>query len=407
MLVSIQAAAYFLYQNHALVDALWARRDETFTDSDLVLIARGLPEKASAGHVVSQLKELRFVEEALGEQGAWQFAPAFRRWLEHLGQIARLRSSGEVTAKIEFLDTRLQSFDTALSGRDWSLGAEALKEIRETLGLIADDFIQTRRAIASEVAKLKGDHRSLPTLQRYRRINRLWSDHLVPMLDQLDPAGPLEVVCDRMGRILNRAVDENFLPDTRIAERIEREAQALRVTLRQSFRECRAEVEPLHSRLRRDSRWAEGASKLLERVAQVGLAEAVSSDVLPLSRFRFEGQSPNSALISAAASWQVLDQPAPVINFQTPAPSPQTGAVFEIVSAVDALPQAQFPIPDLLPWLDRTYGHLGFESVLLAFSTLVIDPRFIARFDPPHSDVPVAGGLVRCAKVHLSLAPVK
>lgn len=407
MLVSIQDAAYFLHHNHAVVDELWARRTESFSEADLVAIVRACPTTASVPHVVERLKHLRIVEEALGERDVWQLSPPFLRWLEHLAQIARLHSSGEISVRVDFVQARTAAFDAALAAKDWTDGQEALREIRDTLLQIAEDCTQTRRAIANEVSRVKAEHRTQSPKKRFQRINRLWEEYLLPMLNLIDSSGPLEVACDRIGRLLSRAIDEGFVPDPVIADRIERTVQSLRVVLRRSFRECRAEIEPLHANLRRDSLWAEGATRLLAAVEQVGLAEALPPSLLPLSRFRFGGNAPRAALEAAAADWEVVSAPPPVVDFGATVPDAEVQAAFEIVTAVDALPRSSFPIRDLLPWLAEKHAAKGFEPIIQSFSLLVTDQRFIARFDQPITDHHVAGGVIRCGRVQLELAPPK
>ncbi len=219
------------------------------------------------------------------------------------------------------------------------------------------------------------------------------------MLELLDPAGQLEVVCVAWENQLTLSVERSFLPNRRLAERIESEMRILRVAVRQSFLECRSELEPLHAQLQRDSLWAEGAARVLAKDEREGTIGSELSGCLPLSLFRFAGQMSRASLVASAARWLDISEPLAAIDF-VGAPTPaDTQAVEDILAAIEVLPSGRFPVDDLLAWLAHEHGHRGFHAVLQVFSLLVTDARYQASFQPPISEYELAGGSVRCGRV--------
>jgi hypothetical protein len=299
----------------------------------------------------------------------------------------------------------LAAFKAASIKGDWAEGQEVLRDARRGFQQLTENLVQTRTAIAKVVSEVKSEHRAQGAVERFRRINKLWKEHLMPMLQLLNPSGNLEVICSGWERQLALSLEQKFLPDLRTAERIEREMQVLRVALRQSFRECRNELEPLHASLRRDSLWAEGAARILAQVENEGTAGSVLATSMPLSTFRFSSQISSAALEASAARWRDISEPPEAINFGANATPPDSQALEDILADVEAMPTDRFPLDDLLGFLAREHGTRGFHAVLQVFSLLVTDSRFIATFRQPIAEYVFADGMVRCGRVKLELRP--
>ena len=321
MLISLQDAAGFINTHYVVFDELWRRREDSLTDADLLAIIGTAQSQVTPAYLLAQLKKLRFLVEAEAHAGAWELAPPFARWVEYLQQMARPVSSAVVQGQLTAMDLFLAAFRAAALRSDWAEGREILGDTRRGFQQLTEALGQTRAAIASVVSEVKSEHRTQGARERFRRINKLWSDHLIPMLDLLDPAGNLEVICAGWERQLALSLEQGFLPDRRLAERIEREMQVLRVALRQSFRECRNELEPLHASLRRDSLLAEGAARILAQVEREGVAGSSLAASLPVSSFRMVGQIASAALEASASRWRDISEPPGVIDFGgTPPP---------------------------------------------------------------------------------------
>lgn len=406
MLIPLQEAAAFIHAYHAVFDELWRRRDESLTDADLLLIISSARTEATPPYLLAQLKRLRFLVDADGQAGVWQLASPFLHWLEYLNLHARPVSSAVAQGYLTSLDNLLVSFRLAENNDNLAEGRDILRETRATLRTLVEGLDQTRSAIATAVSEAKSEQHSLDARERFRRINRFWNEYLVPMLQLLDPAGPLEAICAAWERQLAHAIESHFLPELRLAERIERAIQFLRVTVRQSFRECRSELEPLHARLRRDSLWAQGAARILQQVDREGIASSVLASTLPLSSFRFSGHISTAALEASAAVWLELKQPPAIIDFASAGAAAESQAVEDLLAEIDALPDGAFPIGDLLGWLAAEHGSRGFHPVLQVFSLLVTDSRYQAAFHQPISDYSLAMGIVRCGKVTLQIRPI-
>jgi hypothetical protein len=403
MLISLQEAAGFMSIYHGVFDELWRRRDEPLSEADLLAVISAAQPSATAGYLLVQLKKLRFVVEADAQAGSWELAAPFARWIEYLQQMSRPVSSELVHGRLSELEHLVVSFRAAQARADWATGQDILRDVRGGFQRLGEDLGQTRAAIANIVSEAKAEHRKQGALERFRRINRLWNEYLLPMLELLDPAGQLEVVCIAWENQLALSMERSFLPDRRLAERIESEMQVLRVAVRQSFRECRSELEPLHERLRRDSLWAEGAARLLATVERVGAVGSDLAGCLPLSSFRFAGQMSRAALVASAARWLDISEPPAAIDFVGAPTAADTQAVEDILAAIEVLPAGRFPVDDLLAWLADDYGHRGFHAVLQVFSLLVTDSRYQASFQQPIGEYNLAGGLVRCGRVKLAL----
>lgn len=403
MLISLQEAASFLQTHYAVFDELWRKREDSLSDADLLAIIGATQTPATPHYLLTQLKKMRFLVETESQAGAWELAPPFARWVEFLQQMARPVSSAVVQGRLVELDHLLTAFRGAAARDDLAEGREILGDTRRSFQRLTEDLGQTRIAIANAVSEAKSEHRTQSALERFRRINRLWTEYLIPMMELLDPAGQLEVICSAWEHQLALSLDKAFLPERRMAERIEREMQILRVALRQSFRECRNELEPLHARLRRDSLWAEGAALILAHIERDGAAGSKLATSLPVSTFRFGGQISEAALVASAARWLDISEPLAAINFSgTPTPA-DSQAVEDILGSMEGMSDDQFPVDDLLAWLVRRHGGRGFHPLLQVFSLLVTDSRYLATFSLPIVEYEVAGGVVRCGCVKLKL----
>jgi hypothetical protein len=403
MLISLQEAAAFLNTHHAVFDELWRRRDETLAEAELLALISATRSEATPAYLLTQLKRMRFMIETDAQEGAWELAPAFARWVEYLQQIAQPVSSARVRGQLLELEHALDSFRLAEMRDDLNTGREILRETRAGFQRLSEDMGQTQAAIAAVVSEAKGEHRKQGALERFRRINRLWNEYLLPMLELLDPAGQLEAVCIAWETQLNHAVEKQFLPERRLAERIERDMRGLRVAVRQGFRECQNELEPLHARLRRDTLWAEGAARILKRVEDLGAPNASLDYTMPTSNFRYVGQMSEAALVASAARWRDISEPPPVIDFAGAPAAADSQAVEDVLAAIETMPTKNFPLQDLLAWLSQEHGARGFHPVLQVFSLLVTDSRYQASFHTPISIYDIAGGSVRCGRVRLQL----
>lgn len=403
MRISIQESASFLASNYRVFDELWRRQTDPLTDAELIAIIGASEPQTTPSYLLAQLKKLRFIGEADSQAGTWELTPPFARWLEHLQQIARPISSAVVQGRLTALEQALAAFTAARSKNDLAEGRDLLSEAHQAFQSLTEDLAQTRAAIANEVSEVKTEHRAQSATERFRRINRLWQGYLMPMLNLLDPSGSLEVICSGWERELALSLERRFLPNRRLAERLEREMQIVRVALRQSFRACQSELAPLHASLRRDSLWAEGAARILANVERDGISAINPATALPLSRFRFANQMSNAALEASAARWCEISAPVEVIDFVgTPTPA-DAQAIEEILAAFDVRSAQHFPIPDLLAWLSDEFGTHGFYPVLQVFSLLVTDSKYLASFCQPMTEYPVADGVVRCGRVTLAL----
>jgi hypothetical protein len=358
---------------------------------------------ATPAYLLSQLKQMRFLVETDAQVGTWELAVPFARWVEHLHQLAKPVSSQRIQGRLSALEHRLAAFRAAEGTAALAEGRDILREVRDELHGLSEDLRQTRAAIAATVSEEKSTHRKQSASERFRRINRLWTEYLLPMLDLLNPTGPLETLCLAWERQLAAAVEKKFLPERRVSERISREMQRLRVAVRQSFRECRNEIEPLHARLRRDTQWAEGAARILARVEREGVANGTFAACLPNSAFRFNGQISRAALEASAASWRETTEPPPAINFSPSEPLLEAQAIENILADVARRENVILPMQDLLKWLAEEHAKQGFHAVHQSFSHLVTDARYQARFASPVSEYEVAGGLVRCGRVQLEI----
>lgn len=400
MLIPLQEAAGFVQTHHAVFEELWRRRDEPFADMDLLRTAAASPH-ATQAYIVAQLKRMRFVVEADAHAGTWELAPAFVRWLEHLQQISRPVSSPRVQGQLTALDHGLESFRGAEMRGDLATAREILRETRAGFQLLSEDLSQTRAAIAGAVSEAKGEHRQQSAVERFRRINRFWTEYLLPLMELLDPTGALDATCAAWEHQLGGALERKFLPDRGLAERIEGDMRVLRVNVRESFRSCRLELEPLHARLRRESRWAIGAAAIIRRVELHGpnLPDLAAST--PLSAFRFAGHIATAALLASAAQWRELSAPIIPIDFGGAGVAADSQAVEDLLAAIEAAPPATFPIEDLLAWLAANHRARGFNALLQVFSLLVTDTRYEATFSLPINEYEVSGGIVRCGRVVL------
>ncbi len=403
MLISLQEAAGFVSTHYAVFDELWRRKDERLTDADLLAVIGSTQAAATPSYLLAQLKRMKFLVEADVAVGVWELAPPFARWIEHLQQISRPVSSARIRGQLAEIAHNLDAFRVAEARSDLATGRELLHETRSAFQLLIEDLGQTRAAIAATVSDAKSEHRKQSAVERFRRINRFWTEYLVPMLDLLNPAGTMEAACTAWENQLALSLEKKFIPDRLAAERIETEMRILRVTVRQSFRSCRDELEPLHASLRRESLWADGAAKVLRRLEREGVAGSIYATKLPVSTFRFVGQISTAALLASAAQWRDFSTPASAIDFDGSAAPADSQDVEDMLAAMELNPASLYPLDDLLAWLAKNQGQRGFNAILQVFSLLVTDARYQATFRLPVSDYAFAGGIVRCGRVKLAL----
>ncbi len=405
MLISLQEAAGFVSTHYAVFDELWQRRDDRLSESDILAIIGAAQSAATPAYLLAQMKRMKFLLETDTQVGVWELAPPFVRWIEHLQQISRPVSSARIRGQLSEIEQNLNAFRVAEARGDIATARELLRETRSAFQLLAEDLGQTRAAIVSAVSEAKSEHRKQSAVERFRRINRFWNEYLLPMLDLLDPAGQLDVVCTAWENQLTLSLENKFLPERVLAERIEGEMRILRVAVRQSFRSCRNELEPLHARLRRESLWTDGAARILQQVEREGVAGSALATSLPVSTFRFTGQISAAALLASAAQWRDISQPPLAIDFVGTVAPADSQAIEDVLAAMETAPATIYPVEDLLDWLARTHGHRGFNAILQVFSLLVTDTRYQATFRFPIAEYAVAGGVVRCGRVMLALRP--
>lgn len=403
MLISLQEAAGFVSTHYAIFDELWRRKDERMTEADLLAVIGSVQNAATPAYLLTQLKRMKFLVEADAEVGVWELAPPFARWIEHLQQISRPVSSARIRGQLAEIDHNLDAFRVAEARGDLATARELLRETRSAFQLLIEDLGQTRAAIATAVSEAKSEHRRQSAVERFRRINRFWTEYLIPMLDLLDPAGPMEVACTAWENQLALSLEKKFIPERLAAERIETEMRILRVTVRHSFRSCRDELEPLHARLRRESLWTDGAARVLQRLEREGVAGSVFAGSLPVSTFRFVGQIAPAALLASAAQWRDFSAPPSEIDFAGSAAPADSQDVEDILAAMEVAPTSLYPLDDLLAWLAQNHGQRGFNAILQVFSLLVTDARYRATFRFPIAEYAFAGGVVRCGRVKLTL----
>jgi hypothetical protein len=403
MLISLQEAAGFVSTHYAVFDELWRRKDDRLSEADVLAIIGAVQSAATPAYLLAQLKRMKFLVETDTQAGVWELALPFARWIEHLQQISRPVSSARIHGQLTEIEHNLDAFRVAEARGDLATARELLRETRSAFQLLSEDLGQTRAAIAAAVSDAKSEHRKQSAVERFRRINRFWTEYLSPMLDLLDPAGQMEAVCTAWENQLSLSLEKKFLPERLLAERIETEMRILRVAVRKSFRSCRDELEPLHARLRRESLWADGAARLLQQVEREGVIGSVLATSLRISTFRFSGQISSAALLASASQWRDLSAPATEIDFAGSAAPADSQAVEDILAAMETTPSGIYPLDDLIDWLARTHGHRGFNAILQVFSLLVTDGRYQATFRSPISDYAFAGGIVRCGRVKLAL----
>ena len=75
-----------------------------------------------------------------------------------------------------------------------------------------------------------------------------------------------------------------------------------------------------------------------------------------------------------------------------------------MLADIDGEPGETFPIADLTLWLSERHAHRGFHVILQAFSYVVTDARYRTIFSHPISEYVLAGGAIRCGRVHVDLA---
>lgn len=405
MLISLKDAAYFIQANHEVFDELWRRRDEPIGDGDIFPFLEVMSDKggASPRHVLAQLKALRFLVESDEDSGSWMLARPFVAWMEHLQQYARPISAKIIEARLTDLETKRQAFEVAINRGDIETAKDMLRESNDVLHQINEDLRETRAAIANIVRESKTGAQEISTIERFRRINRLWEEYIEPMVHLLNPTGRFEAICSGWETQIAIAHRGDSLPDRVLSERLERRITHLRPSIREAFRATRAELAPLHNRLRRDSMYAGGAACVLARLEKEG--PNAFDNAAPLSIFRYQNHVTRLAIIASANDLDRAIQPPPVIDFLRNPPPPLSNPTEEILDSYVTLPSDSFPIPDLMEHLAGNFAEAhGFHPALEVLSHVANHPRFQVGFDLPVREYQLGGGIVRCGRITLNLS---
>ena len=403
MLVSVREVATFLAHHEPVVSLLWEHRSETWTNGDLLGLVSKSGDPAGASYLIAELKKLRFLVERMEPVGSWELAPPFQRWVEFLQMTSRPVRSEVIHGYILSLEASANEFSRCWPQPEhWSAAREALEEIWRQLRKITDDLQATQLAIINEVADAKSERSRLSATERFRRINRIWELFLMPMLDLLDLEQKFWTVCVSIERELERALAEQALPERRVAARITDEIRTLQHTVREGFLASRKEIEPLHTRLRKESEWTQGAAHLLQRLGRERDFPIQLGERLKFSVFRLRQPLTTLALKRYAAEWQNFQaEPGVPIDFNSPTAPTNKKEALTILNRCTNLPTDRFPIADLAAFMAQEFPDADFYTLLRAVSLVFKEKRLQSSFHFPRSDYRMGGGTVRLARISI------
>lgn len=407
MLVSVKEVAKFLAHREPVVSLLWEHRSETWTNADLLGLVSKTDDQTGASYLVSELKKLRFLVERMEPVGTWELAPAFQQWVEFLQMTSRPVRSEVIQGYILSLEASANEFSRCWpQTENWPAARDALEEIWCQLRKITDDLQATHLAIVNEVADAKSERSRLSATERFRRINRIWELFLLPMLDLLDNEKKFWTVCVSIERELERALDQQALPERRIATRITDEIRILQHTVREGFLVSRKEIEPLHTRLRKESEWTQGAAQLLQRLMRERDFPLELCERLNFSIFRLRQPLTTLALKRYAAEWQNFQSaPSAPIDFNSPTGPANKKEALTILNRCTNLPADRFPIADLAAFMAKEFPDADFYTLLRAVSLVFKEKRIQSSFHFPRSDYRMGGGTVRLARISIKKIP--
>lgn len=379
----------FLSENVDLVLAIFERSELDEADL-LALIDRHRTENQSAAdHLRRQIEELGIVERAAHAESSLELSQPMVELLSWLTRRQRLSSAAVLRAYLDEVATTERELDQAIHARDASAAALHLKDLDGFVERVRALSDSNRDAIITEAQTLRATAHQSSSVDRFATVRRLWERYLEPLRQLVAVQGEMEQRLGRLRTLLEQG-EQTFLahgPVNRAFSRAVARLTRMRRVAAEDHLAAVIEIAPLYERLRRDSRWALGASFMLRRVLEDGAAAAGLDCRLGLTGWRPRFLMSDDQLRARLAGLVGYEPVGPVTIADAPPP-----AVAPIIAhdELRAALIAATPIADVLGLILARWPEHPVASQLRAFGVVAggemgpvtVDPATAARLYP-------------------------
>ena len=369
-IVNPQTFFRFAADHHALLVALYERRDG-LTEAELLLIIRRFESEGSpsAHYMVDRLRDLGFIDYAPHATAQYEMTRPFAELMSSLLREYRLTSVEVIRGYFTAMEHMAAEMEQAIHQQNGDLMVRALSDTAEHIERMRHDSRRNRDEVIATAMRVKSNQDRMPPMRRYTIINRLWTRYLVPLRDMIDTQKAMDAALDKMERVLEEA-GTCFQVDGAVAPAIDMGQARVRRLRREvvlDFRESIREITPLYEELRRENALARGASHALETIGKNGLTRLGLPNRLGICNWQQQGLFSDSALEAYLLAVQGYepDRPQPIRT----GPS-ETAREHVRLDEFDAQVTAALPIPDAWTWLADCYPEGPLNAMLRLYGRL-------------------------------------
>jgi hypothetical protein len=246
------------------------------------LIARYRNEHHPAvEHMRQQLEQLGVVQRVPHAEMVFELAQPVSDLFAWLFKRQRLSSAQVLQGHLDEIGSIGRDIDEAIESGNASAAAVALNDLDAIVERVRALSEANRESIITESQRLRSAPTMASAVERFHDVRRLWERYVEPLRQLVAVRGVMEQSLDRI-RILLDAGEARFHAHGLLHRAFGRSAARIARLRRTAFEDHQAavrEVEPLYERLRRESRWAQGASHALKTL-RASSVEALGLDRL-------------------------------------------------------------------------------------------------------------------------------
>jgi hypothetical protein len=309
----------------------------------------------AASHTFDRLLELGILEAAPDATARYELTRPVATLMRFLLRQYRLTSVAVIQSYFTALEQQTNQLEAAQVEANPDLWMRVALEVADHLEDMRHDSHNNRNGVIARVMQIKTAKERMTPAARYAEVNRLWQTYVIPLRDMIDSRKLLDVTLQRTRLVLQDAAQTVGVGRREIgqhAEDILSRLVRLRRDVLSDFEESLREIAPLYEELRKENALARGASALIERMMQKGVASLKLPSQLGIPNWQMQGQFSDAALEAHIA--RVADYtPQPPRPIASNA-SRDARVPFDILAFQSRI-NAALPIDDGLQWLAENY----------------------------------------------------
>lgn len=234
---------------------------------------------------IQTLSEARIIEPRPAGNLAWQLSPATRSYMAHVLQRGAMTSPDSVVASVLNADRRVRAALDLMEGGRVAEGVEELRDVIDLVDGIRTVSEQLGDVIVARAVELKA--RAMAVGDRFRRIQRMWEEIVLPLYQHVAPDGVIETTMQSMAHTVEHTLLQPPHPDAGgQAEALAGAISRARQAASRSFVEAYREVIRLYEDPRNRERIELGVEIIVAQMLTDGVASLDLPRTMPITTFR-------------------------------------------------------------------------------------------------------------------------